>query len=182
MNLRNSIHRYGSLSIAAHWLMLILLIAVYACMELRGYFPKGSALREGLKTWHYMLGLAVLALVVLRLILRGFGPQPSIHPQPPRWQVLSAKLMHLALYAFMFVMPILGWLILSAEGQPIPFFGLQLPALASASASVADWAGQAHELIADAGYFLVGLHAVAALYHHYILRDDTLKRMLPSAH
>jgi len=60
MTWRNSKTKYGAASVGLHWLMLLLIAAVYACMEFRGIFPKGSALREEMKTWHYMLGLAVL--------------------------------------------------------------------------------------------------------------------------
>src|SRR6185312_16209541 len=63
VNWKNTTDRYGSLSIGMHWLMLLLLVAVYACIELREFYPRGSDLRDGLKTWHFMLGLSVLALV-----------------------------------------------------------------------------------------------------------------------
>lgn len=179
-NWRNTPRRYGSLSIGLHWLMLLLIAAVYACIELRGNFPKGSAVRDGLKTWHFMLGLSVLVLVLLRLAVRCVGPVPRIEPAPPKWQSLLAKLMHLALYALMVGMPLLGWLTLSAEGKPVPFFGLQLPALVGESKSVAGWAKELHETCGTVGYFLIGLHAAAALVHHYVLRDNTLRRMLPS--
>ncbi|HEX7952210.1 MAG TPA: cytochrome b/b6 domain-containing protein, partial [Burkholderiales bacterium] len=70
---------------------------------------------------------------------------------------------------------------LSAAGKPIPFFGLQLPALVGESKDLAELFKEVHETGATAGYFLIGLHAAAALYHHYIVRDDTLRRMLPHA-
>ena len=87
--------------------------------------------------------------------------------------------MHLALYAFLVAMPLLGWLTLSAKGKPIPFFGLQLPALVGADKALADSLKEVHETIGTIGYYLVGLHAVAALFHHYGMRDNTLQRMLP---
>ncbi|HLF95704.1 MAG TPA: cytochrome b/b6 domain-containing protein, partial [Methylococcaceae bacterium] len=118
MNWRNSTARFGSLTIGLHWLMLLLLAAVYACIELRELFPKGSDPREALKTWHFMLGLAVFALVWLRLAAHLAGPLPRIEPDPPRWQKQAAKLMHLALFVFMIGMPLGGWLILSAAGKP----------------------------------------------------------------
>jgi len=68
MQWRNSTERYGSLSMGLHWLMLLLLVAVYGCIELREFFPKGSEPREALKIWHYMLGLSVFVLVWLRLL------------------------------------------------------------------------------------------------------------------
>lgn len=180
MNWKNTTDRYGSLSIGMHWLMLLLLVAVYACIELRELYPRGSDLREGLKTWHFMLGLCVLALVALRLAIRFMaGVTPSIRPAPPAWQQHLAALMHLALYTFLFAMPLLGWLTLSASGKPIPFFGLQLPALLGTDKALAGSLKEIHETIGTIGYYLVSLHAAAALIHHYVNRDDTLRRMLP---
>ncbi len=178
MGLKNTTDRYGSLSIAMHWLMLLLLVAVYATIELREFYPKGSDLRDGLKQWHFMLGLSVFALVWLRLALRLWGPSPRIQPAVGRWQHRAAVAMHLALYLFMVVMPLLGWLLLSAEGKTIPFFGLELPALATTNEGLADNVEELHETIGTVGYYLVGLHAAAALFHHYVLRDNALLRML----
>jgi cytochrome b561 len=176
---RNTIERYGSLSVGLHWLMLFLLVAVYACMEVSDLFPKGSDTRAGLRTWHFMLGLSVLVLVWIRLAVHVTGVVPRIRPNPPGWQMLLAKLVHLALYAFMIGMPLLGWLTLSAAGKPIPFFGLELPALIDESKSAAKSIKEVHETGAMVGYFLVGMHAAAALFHHYAVRDNTLRRMLP---
>ena len=76
-------------------------------------------------------------------------------------------------------MPILGWLLLSASGKPIPFFGLHLPALISENKSVADTIKEIHETGGTVGYFLIGFHAAAGLFHHYFVRDNTLLRILP---
>lgn len=179
MTWKNTNNRYGTLSIGLHWLMLLLLIAVYASINLRGLYPKGSDPREALKVWHFMLGLCVFVLVSIRLYARLSAPTPSITPEPAAWQNLSAKVMHAALYALMIGMPLLGWLLLSASGKPIPFFGLELPALIGKNKELADSMKEIHETIGTAGYYLVGIHAAAALYHHYIKRDNTLVRILP---
>ena len=176
---KNTSNRYGTLSIGLHWIMLLLLIAVYASINLRELYPKGSDLREALKTWHFMLGLCVFALVSLRIYARLSEPTSSINPKPMPWQSLSANVMHIALYAFMISMPLLGWLLLSANGKPIPFFGLELPALIGKNKDIADSIKEIHETIGTAGYYLLGAHALAALYHHYVKRDNTLIRMLP---
>ncbi|MWK58534.1 cytochrome B, partial [Pseudomonas otitidis] len=75
--------RYGKLSIAMHWLMLLLIAAVYATIELKGNFPKGSETRELLKQWHFMLGPPVFALVLVRIAARFLSPTPPITPNPP---------------------------------------------------------------------------------------------------
>lgn len=171
--------RYARLSIFLHWAMLLLITAVYSCILLHESFPKGSDLREGLKHWHFMLGLSVLLLVIVRIVVRLLTAKPPIKPEPPAWQMLVAKGTHLALYAFMLAMPIAGWLILSAAGKNIPFFGLELPALIMPDKALAGQIKEIHETIGTVAYFLIGLHALAALFHHYVVRDNTLLRMLP---
>lgn len=170
-------NRYSSLTISLHWFMLALLAAVYACIELRVLWPKGSDPRELIKTWHFMLGLSVFALVWVRLAARFAGGTPPIEPAPPAWQNLLAKGVHIALYGLMIGMPIGGWLILSASGKPIPFFGLELPALVAPDKALAEQIKEIHETGGVVGYWLIGLHAAASLFHHYIKRDNTLVRM-----
>lgn len=179
MNWRNTAARYGSFSIGIHWLMFLLFIALYGSIELRELFEKGSDPREMLKTWHFMLGLLVFLLVWFRIAGRFSGPTPAIHPAPGAMQMWSAKLLHLALYVLMIGMPLTGWLLLSAAGKPIPFFGLELPALIEANKDLAKQIKEMHELVGTAGYFLIGLHVVGALYHHLIQHDNTLLRILP---
>ena len=179
MSWKNTDDRYGSLLIAMHWVTLLLLIAVYACIELREIFPKDSDPREALKRWHVMLGLVVFALLWLRLLLRLQGPAPRIEPPIGLWQQRLAAWMHVALYLFLFVMPLLGWLVLSGKGKPIPFFGLELPALIGPDKQLAHTLEEIHETVGTLGYYLIGVHAAAALAHHYILDDNTLLRILP---
>ncbi|HEY8330255.1 MAG TPA: cytochrome b [Pseudomonas sp.] len=172
--------RYSPINIALHWVMLLLIAAVYACIELKGNFVRGSEIREGLKHWHFMLGLAIFALVWLRLLGRLIGKTPAIQPAPPSWQTGLSHLMHLALYVLMIGMPLVGWLILNAEGKPAPFFGFELPMLVQKDHGLAESLEGLHEFGGIAGYWLIGLHAVAGLLHHYVIRDNTLSRMLPA--
>ena len=171
--------RYNTLSITLHWVMVLLLIAVYVFINLADVYPKGSDARNLMKTWHFMLGLSVLALVLVRIVVNLLNAAPRIVPEPPVLQTKAAKAMHLALYALMVGLPIAGWLILSASGKPIPFFGLQLPALIGQNKDLAHNIKELHEAGGTIGYFLIGLHAVAGLFHHYVVKDNTLLRMLP---
>ena len=179
MSTANKANRYSSASIAMHWLMLLLIVAVYACIELREFYPKGSDPRNALKSWHFTLGLTVFALVWLRLVLRLLRPVPPIEPAPAIWQQRLAGLLHLALYALMICMPVLGWLVLSGEAKPVPFWGLDLPALMGKNKDLAETLEDIHAVFGEVGYYLIGLHAAAALVHHYLLKDNTLRRMLP---
>lgn len=179
MSWKNTEKRYGSLSIALHWLMLLLLAAVYATMEFRGIFPKGSDGRALMVQFHFMLGLSVFFLVGVRIIARLIAPTPKIVPAPPASQEKIAKLMYLALYLLMIGLPLAGWLVLSAAGKPIPFFGLELPALIGPDKALAGNIKELHELGATIGYWLIGIHTAAALYHHYVLRDNALLIIKP---
>jgi cytochrome b561 len=132
-----------------------------------------------MKMWHFMLGLSVLSFAILRLVVRLRNETPAIIPAITVWQQWLSKIMHLALYALMIGMPIGGWLILSGEAQTIPFFGLELPPLIGPNKELASTIKEIHETFGQTGYFLIGLHALAGLYHHYIVKDNTLKRMLP---
>lgn len=174
--------RYNQALIALHWLMLLLIAAVYASIELRELFPRGSEAREAMKAWHFTLGLSVFALVLVRLAIRLATPTPPISPPLTDWQRAGAMAAHLALYALMIAMPLGGWLILSGEGKSIPFwFGLEFPPLMSENKGLADTIEDLHETVGKAGYALIAFHAAAALAHHYIRRDNTFRRMLPGS-
>ena len=167
---------FSRFSIALHWLMLVLLAAVYACIELRELWPRGSDIREGLKSWHFMLGLSVFVLVWIRLVARWRTPLLSPTPGWTRW---PAALTHLALYGLMIAMPLLGWLTLSAKGDAIPFFGLALPPLTAPNEGLTEQVQTLHQTLGGIGYWLIGLHTAAALFHHHVLKNATLRRMLP---
>ena len=152
--------RYPRFLAGLHWLTLLLLAAVYACIELRGNFPRGSALRAGLKEWHYALGLVVFALLWLRVALRLRGPVPAAIL--PGWQHWLASAVHVLLYLFMAAMPLLGWALVSADGELPAWYGLALPALTAPDPMLAERLEAWHETLGVAGYWLIGLHAAAA--------------------
>jgi superoxide oxidase len=169
---------YHKTSIRLHWITALLMVAVYACIELRELYPKGSDIREAFKTWHFMLGLTVLLLTTFRLYIRAKHRTPAIIPQPSPIAMLSAHLAHAMLYMMMIGLPLLGWIMLSAAGKPIPFYGLELPPLVNENEAFAKSIKSLHKTIGTAGYLLIALHTFAALFHHYFLKDNTLLRML----
>lgn len=169
--------KFHPLLIALHWLMLLLIAAIYITMEFSDIFPKGSAERGLMKTTHFSLGISVLLLVVVRIAVRISTKVPPIIPAPNAMQDKLAKLMHLALYVFMIAMPLVGWLILSAHGKSVPFFGMTLPPLIPANEGLDDVLHELHEIGGNIGYFLIAAHAAAGLFHHYKLKDNTLLRM-----
>ncbi len=179
MRWKNTELRYGTLSIGLHWLMLLLIAGVYTAIQLKGVFPKGSDMRGLVMQWHFMLGLSVFSLVWLRILFIATGAKPKIQPPSPALQEKLARLVHFALYALMIGAPLAGWLTLSAAGKPVPFFGFELPPLIGKNPDLAKQIKDVHEFVGTAGYWLIGLHAAAALFHHHFMRDNTLRMMLP---
>jgi len=172
--------RYGTALVALHWFMALLMVAVFASIELRVLYAKGTEMRDFMKALHFMLGLSVLLMVVLRLAARWASPKP-VTASPDNalqaWAQRLAAVGHLALYGFMLLMPLAGWLALSAAGKPIPFFGLELPALMGPNKTFAKDIKELHEAVGQAGYWLIGIHVAAALGHHYVLKDGLMARM-----
>jgi cytochrome b561 len=181
MSTIQSRNRYSGTTIALHWLMLVLIASAYVLILSRTEFEKGSDARNLVKMLHFSVGVTIFALVWLRIAARlSGGPAPAITPAPGPMQHKAAKLAHLALYGLMIGMPIGGMAILAFEGHAIPYFGLfefRLPL--AENKDLAEVFEELHETGGTVGYFLIGLHAAASLYHHYVRRDDTVKRMLP---
>ncbi|MBD9442658.1 cytochrome b [Pseudomonas sp. PDM04] len=174
----NTPQHYGKLSITLHWLMLALFVGVYGCIEIKGLLPRGDNMRSLFLGLHGVFGLGIFALVWLRLLGR-LTPRPAITPKPPAWQTGVSHLMHLALYGLMIGTPVLAWLMLAAGGKPVPYFGFSLPAPIALDPDLAKQLKYWHELLGSTGYWLIGLHAAAGLFHHYYVGDNTLRRMLP---
>ena len=170
------VSRYHPVSRLLHWALVILILLEYPLAWLmsdhRGA-PEGS-----LAAWHVGVGTTILALFVLRLLWRWVQTPPP-HPPMPVWQARAAQATHGLLYAGFVLLPLLGWLSASAREWPVHLLGLvQLPALLPANATWAGWLGDAHQAVAIGLLGLIGLHVAAALYHTYILRDGSLRRML----
>jgi len=174
----NTKNCYGNLSILMHWLMVLLFIAAYSTIELRGVFEKGTPDYDLIKYAHFVIGLSILSLAIARLSMRNLQTAPESIGDANSLQNKLAKNMHYLLYGFMIVMPILGWLTISAEGKALQILGFSVPMLVSPDHDLAEVFEEVHEIIGTLGYFLIGGHAAAALFHHYLLKDSTLKRML----
>ena len=117
---------------------------------------------------------------MLRLVLKFIAPEPEIKPALTRVQMWGAKAMHLALYLILVGMPIAGFIGRNLAGRPTYFFGIALPVLLDTNKDLAENIFDIHSFIGNTAYYLIGIHAAAALYHHYFQKDNTLLRMLPS--
>ncbi|MET0406762.1 MAG: cytochrome b [Hyphomicrobium sp.] len=163
--------------IAIHWITAAVFVILFAAIELRGYYPRGSATRDFLTATHKSCGMLILLLALVRINVRGWKGAPPIVPEPAIWQQRFARLTHLILYVAMIAMPLLGWLMTSAGGHAVPFFGLTIPPIIGPDKELAHTLEEIHEFIGNALYYVIGLHALGALVHHYVLKDDTLLRM-----
>jgi len=172
--------RYGAGLRRVHWLSALLVLAVYLLIEQRDIFPRGSAPRANMLQGHFWVGLTIFALAFWRVLLRLRSGTPAIMPALPSWQHWLSRLLHLSLYAFVLVMPLLGLATAWADGKTLllPFTAIALPALLAPDAALAHWLEDLHGSVGEAFYWVIGLHVLAALYHHVWRRDDTLRRML----
>jgi len=176
---RNSADRWGSVSLGLHWLTFLLVLGMAGVGLLMTELPTGP-FKIQVYALHKSVGLTVFALTLLRMVWRLVAGVPAPVSGSPRWQDALAKLMHGALYALLLAMPLSGWLFNSAAGFPLRWFGLfGLPKLAGYDPPLKEFARDLHGTLFYVLAMLVLIHAAAALYHHYRLRDRTLARMLP---
>ncbi len=163
-----------------HWGMAFLIIALIGAVEIKGALPKGD-LKHFLMTLHKQAGLLVFGLVWLRLIWRvSHHHALEIQPYVSSGMKLVANLAHVALYSLMIGMPLLGVLALQTQGKDADFFGWILPVLLDEERGLpyALKLKTAHEWAGNILIGLAGLHVAAALFHHWIRRDNTLIRMV----
>jgi cytochrome b561 len=175
MALKNTTETYGVLAKLLHWLIALMLVGmVIAGLTFTG-MERGPD-RTQISMLHKSMGLLVLLLMTLRLLWKVANPTPADPPGTPGWQSLAARLVHWGLYAAVFFQLTMGLLV--AGQRPIPFFGLFEfgPLLAENE--------EQHELfeeLHETGWIiiaaLVGVHVLAALYHHFVKKDGVLKRM-----
>jgi cytochrome b561 len=179
LTLSSTSPRFGAVAQVFHWLIAILVLAGFILTpggsESRVYSPANS----GALKLHEALGTTVLALTVLRLLWRMWH-RPPVEPPMPAWMRVAGAATHYTLYLLLFVTPLTAiagaWL----EGHGITAFGfIALPPPVSADHATGAVIAELHGWFGDAIIWLAGLHALAALFHHVILRDGLLRMMLP---
>ncbi|HDZ54993.1 MAG TPA: cytochrome b [Pseudomonas xinjiangensis] len=179
MLIRNTSTRYGVVAISLHWLVALVVIGLAILGLWMTDLTYYSPYYRTAPFWHKSIGLTFAAVLALRLIWRMFNRRPSHLPNHKRWETRLAGLVHGLLYVLLAVIVVSGYLISTARGDGISVFGwFEVPALLTGLTSQADRAGFVHYWVAITVLSLAGLHALGALKHHFIDRDDTLRRML----
>jgi len=179
MPLRNTTNRYGAVAKFLHWGIVILIIAQYVLAEAAEELEDGPDKLATIAN-HKSVGMLILLLALARigwkLANRGL-PQPVPLPRPQR---IAAAAGHGLLYLLLLVLPFSGWMMSTAAGYPTAFFGLfEFPMLMGENHDLHEALEDVHETLFNAVVVVAALHALAAVFHHVWMKDDTLRRMLP---
>jgi cytochrome b561 len=178
--IRQAVRRYGRVAQAVHWTTAVLVLVAFI------YGPGGSEqrvyshARDFDRQLHETLGLCVLGFTVLRLAWRPFDKRPD--PEPvARWMGFAAKTLQSLLYALLFLVPLTAILGAWLEGHPLTWLGGEIGPWIATSHETGNRVATVHGWLGDAMMWLAGVHAVAALYHHFVLKDGVLRSMIPRA-
>lgn len=160
-----------------HWLMAAMIFAMLFIGV--GMVASVSERHQWLINLHKPLGIAILLLVIVRLAVRFTHAAPPLPADLPSVQKLAAKLSHVLLYALMLALPLVGWAMISAAGDPVMLSSsVRLPALLAADAPTFAVLRNAHTYLAYLLFATVLLHVAAALFHAWIRRDQVVASML----
>lgn len=173
-------HRYTKTAMLLHWLTALLIVAAFAMGLYMTSIPGFSPTKLKYFSWHKWAGVTVLAIAVLRVLWRTFNkPPPHIDPIPA-WQHFAAEAMHVLLYALIFAVPVSGYFYTLAAGIPVVYFKLfTLPILMGPNPELKPVLKEVHYWLNMTMAAAVAAHVAAALKHHFIDRDNVLKRMVP---
>jgi cytochrome b561 len=157
----------------------VLLIVQVTLATLADDLPLGMK-KLALLARHKSVGITILGLVVLRLLWRWMNPTPELPETLKPYERVLANLTHAGLYILLFALPLSGWMMSSARGFPVSWFGfIQLPDLVPKNKPLYEAMLETHETLVWALFTIVFLHVAAALKHHFLLKDNVLRRMLP---
>lgn len=179
MQIRNTDATYGVVSKSLHWIIGLAIIGLLAV----GLFMvriEPTPDKWQLYGLHKATGIVVLALVFGRIIWRKINLSPTLPNDMKAIEKIGAHAGHLALYIFMLGMPLSGWAMSSAGGHGVSIYGLfDMPALVGENKDLGRTFNQIHEYMSYALIATIAVHMLAGFYHHFIRKDNVLRRMLP---
>jgi len=175
---RNTGNTWGAVARGLHWLIAVLVLAQFVIGTVAEEMKLTPA-KLDLFVWHKSIGVTVLVLALLRLGWRLGNPPPAPPAGTPGWERKLASLAHWVLYALIFAVPLSGWWVSDASRVPFKaFFFVPMPDFIATDRALQEAAAEVHEALTITLLVVVMLHIGAALRHHYLLRDDVLRRML----
>lgn len=172
--------RYSAWTRHLHWLVFGLVACALLLIYIHGWTARGTAIHANSKWAHTQFGIAVLLVMLPRLLVRSRGKTPSVQPPLPAWQAWLSRTTHLALYVLLFATPLLGVANRMWSPGAWDFLGIPLPHVANPDRGFAHVLEDIHGDFGNILMYLAAIHAAAALFHHFVRRDNTLKRMLPA--
>lgn len=182
MTVRNTSRSWGAVTKFFHWVIVLLIISQWVIMQ------RAEALQEEKKLsqfaeaigWHKSFGMTILILAIVRLVWRWANPVPTLEGLAKGWERALAKLSHFLLYALIFAQPLSGWLMSSARGFSVSWFNLfTWPDLVSRDTALYERLKDLHHTLFAVLVVVALLHIAGALKHHFIDRNNVLRRMLP---
>ena len=169
--------RYSTPAIVLHWLVALLIFVAFPLGLYMADLPL-SPERLRLFSYHKWIGITVLMLASLRAVWRVTHTPPPLPEDMPVWQRNSSRIVHGLLYLLIFAIPVSGWLMSSAEGFQVVWFGvLPLPDLIGKNKELGELLGEVHETLNYTMLALVSLHVAAVVQHQFVERRPFLQRM-----
>lgn len=172
--------RYTGVAIGLHWLIGLMILGSFG-VGLYMVDLSLSPTKLRLYSWHKWAGVTIFTLVLIRCLWRITHAVPALPAEMPKWQRLAAEASHYLLYALMIAIPLSGWLMSSAKGFQTVYFGvLPIPDLLVKNEALGETLALVHKFLNFTMIAIVIVHVAAALKHHFIDKDDILRRMLPA--
>ena len=180
MPLKNTQDAWGSVHKLLHWLIALAVVGLL-CVGWYMHEMPNSPDKIRIYALHKSFGITVLTLMLVRVAWRWSNPRPALPSTMKGWERTLAGVVHGGLYAALLAMPLSGWLFNSASNFPLKWFGLfKMPALTGPDRDLKLLAQDVHWALSWVIVTLVVLHVAGALKHHFVDRDDVLKRMMPA--
>lgn len=177
--IKNTENKYGSIAKLLHWSIGLLIIGLIGVGFYMTDLPPSDS-KWFVYGMHKATGMVVLTLVTIRVLWRYMGSSPDLPDGMPLWQQKAARWTHYALYSMMVIMPLSGMVMSLMTDHPIDMFGLfTIPAIAKEPGILAGVSYLMHTYVPYILIAIISLHFAAALYHHFVRKDDVLRRMLP---
>ena len=177
MPTRNTEKEFGTISKTLHWLVLVIVVVLLVIASKSGDLPQGEEKLE-LVLLHASFGLLLLFVLAARLLWRWMNVTPARLAHVPTWQHVASRIVHYGLYLVLFAQALSGMARFATAGYTVPFFGMfEVAFPMDKDEAMNELVGTLHELFPIILLVLLGLHVLAALYHHFRLKDDTLRRM-----